>query len=53
MGTTSRTFSWREVVEKIDDEDRHKNNLYPVVWKFSNGQVKRDSGPTKGIYETP
>jgi hypothetical protein len=50
----SRTFSWREVVEQADDKDRHRDSLYPEVYYFGNGAViRRDSGPTKGIYETP
>ncbi len=49
---TTRTFSWREFVEKNDDENRHKDNLYPVTYKFQTSRVMRDSGPTKGIYES-
>lgn len=48
--TTSRTVSWREFVEGIDDENRHRDSLYPVVYKFSGGVEKRDSGPKSGVY---
>ncbi len=48
---TSRTFSWREQVERIDDKNRHRESLYPVVYIFSNGKKRRDSGPNSGIYE--
>lgn len=49
--TTTRDFSWREIVERNDDEDRHKDSLYPVVYKFSSGRKMRDSGPSSGVYE--
>jgi len=49
--TTSSTKSWKELVEEADDENRHIDSLYPVVYKFSNGKVRRDSGPTKGVYD--
>ena len=49
--TTFRQFSFREVVEKIDGPDRHRDNLYPIVYKWSSGLSRRDSGPTGGIYE--
>lgn len=42
--------SWREFVEKVDGEDRHKDSLYPVVYKVTGGREFRDSGPLKGIY---
>lgn len=42
--------SWREIVEKADDEDRHKDSLYPVVYKVSGSREFRDSGPLRGIY---
>lgn len=45
---TSR--SWRELVEKYDDEDRHKDSLYPVVYHMSGGRDFRDSGPSGGFY---
>ncbi len=45
-----RTFQWRDVVESFDNEDRHRDSLYPVVYIFSNGKVRRDSGPSAGIY---
>ncbi len=48
--STSSQFEWREVVEKADDDDRHVNNLYPVVYIF-NGRKFRDSGPESGVYE--
>ena len=46
----STDHSWRELVERIDDEDRHIDSLYPYVYFFSGGRKLRDSGPTKGIY---
>lgn len=49
--TTSRDFSWREVVEKVDGDDRHKESLYPKVYYFTGGRDRRDSGPASGIYE--
>ncbi len=49
--TTTRTFSFREVVEKLDGPDRHKDSLYPVVYTFSNNKTRRDSGPTGGVYQ--
>ena len=49
--STSRDFSWREVVEKADGPERHKESLYPNVYEFTGGRTRRDSGPTKGIYE--
>jgi hypothetical protein len=44
-------FNWRDIVEKFDDENRHQNNLYPVVYVFSNEATRRDSGPRSGVYE--
>ena len=35
--------SWREIVEKADDKNRHYESLYPVVYVFSNGRTFRDS----------
>ena len=49
--STSRDFSWREIVERNDEPNRHKNNLYPEVYFFSNKRPRRDSGPDSGIYE--
>ena len=49
--TSSSTRNWREIVEKADDKQRHKDNLYPVVYIMQNGRKFRDSGPTKGVYE--
>lgn len=49
--TTSRDFSFRELVEKIDGPDRHRDNLYPEVYQFSGGKPRRDSGPSSGIYQ--
>lgn len=49
--TTSRDFSFREIVEKIDGPERHKESLYPIVYEFTGNRPRRDSGPTKGIYE--
>ena len=46
MGTTTREFDWREVVEKLDDDNRHQESLYPVVYVFSNSVKRRDSGPS-------
>jgi len=48
--TTATTRSWRELVEKVDDENRHRDSLYPYVYEFSNGEKKRDSGPNGGPY---
>lgn len=48
--TTTTTREWREIVEKADGEDRHRDSLYPPVYFFSNGRVMRDSGPNSGIY---
>ena len=45
------TQSWRELVEQVDDDKRHVDSLYPVVYNFSSGKTKRDSGPTKGVYD--
>lgn len=47
---TTRTFSWREIVEKADGETRHIENLYPVVYEFGDRRF-RDSGPASGVYE--
>lgn len=47
-----RTFNWRDIVEKADDQNRHRDSLYPVVYIFSSGAVRRDSGPDSGVYET-
>ncbi len=47
--SSSTEFSWREVVEKADDADRHKDSLFPVVYIF-NGRKFRDSGPNGGVY---
>ena len=49
--STSSEFSWREEVERADDKNRHIDSLYPYVYKFSNGVLKRDSGPQKGVYD--
>ncbi len=46
-----RTFSWTEVVEAADDKNRLIDSLYPVVYIFSNGRLRRDSGPESGVYE--
>lgn len=47
------TQSWREIVEKADkDEDRHQDSLYPYVWYFNGGAIKkRDNGPRSLIYQ--
>ena len=50
MAGSFSTKSWREIVEKADDKDRHQDSLYPIVYEFSDGITKRDSGPKKGIY---
>jgi len=47
----STTFSWREIVEKAEGPNFHKESLYPIVYIFSNGRVRRDTGPEQGIYE--
>lgn len=47
---TTTTKSWREMVEKADDEDRHRESLYPVVYEFGGRVRKRDSGPNAGVY---
>lgn len=51
MGTTTREFSWRDLVEKADGETRHLESLYPVVYYWSSGRKHRDSGPAAGVYE--
>lgn len=48
---TSSTRSFREIVEKLDDPNRHRDSLYPVVYVFSNNRQFRDSGPDS-IYST-
>jgi len=48
---SSSTQSWREMVEKADDKDRHFESLYPVTYFFSNGRTRRDSGPESGVYD--
>lgn len=50
---TTSQISWRELVEALDDKDRHRDSLYPIVYKFSEDVEKRDSGPRKGIYTPP
>lgn len=47
----SSEFSWREIVEKADDKNRNLDSLYPVVYRFGKGVIKRDSGPQKGVYD--
>lgn len=49
--STSTSRSWRELVEEIDDKDRNEKTLHPVVYFFSNGVLKKDSGPQSGIYD--
>ena len=44
-------FSWREIVEKADDDNRHIESLFPVVYLVSGGRKFRDSGPESGVYE--
>lgn len=44
--------SWREIVEKADGPGRHEESLYPIVYNFSNGAKRKDSGPASGVYET-
>ena len=48
---TTRSIDWRELVEDADDENRHRDSLYPIAYRFSQGVIKRDSGPKSGIYE--
>ena len=48
--STSSQMDWREMVERADNDDRHRDSLYPVVYIFSNGKVMRDSGPNSGVY---
>ena len=50
LPVTMTSRSWREIVEKFDDENRHRDSLYPVVYTFGSGRQFRDSGPTSGIY---
>ena len=45
-----RVISFREWVEKIDGEDRHRDSLYPYVYEFGTRKF-RDTGPASGIYE--
>lgn len=47
---TTTTRSWREIVLKADGEF-HRESLYPIVYTFSNGAQRRDSGPQAGVYE--
>lgn len=49
--STSSQHSWRELVETFDDKQRHIDSLYPIVYVFSNGRKRRDSGPEAGVYE--
>ncbi|MDH5451740.1 MAG: hypothetical protein OEX14_00155 [Paracoccaceae bacterium] len=51
--TSTKTFNWREEVEKIDGPNRHTDSLYPIVYTFSGARPRRDSGPESGIYEKP
>ena len=40
------------MVEKAEKDDNYDyEKLYPVVYTFSRGVTKRDSGPRKGVYE--
>lgn len=48
--TAFTVFNWRDIVEKFDDENRHVDSLYPVVYFFSNDAKRRDSGPNSGVY---
>lgn len=49
--TKTTTRQWRDIVAKADDDNRHRDSLYPIAYKFTN-RTFRDSGPTKGVYET-
>ena len=49
--SSSSQFSWREIVEKADDDNRHIDSLYPVVYIMLSGRKFRDSGPESGVYE--
>lgn len=49
--STSRNFDWREVVEKNDGPERHRDSLYPEAYRFAQIKPKRDTGPNSGIYE--
>ncbi len=51
--STAKTFNWREFVEKFDEPNRHIENLYPIVYRFTSGRFRRDSGPESGVYEKP
>lgn len=46
-------YSWRAEVERVDGPTRHINDLYPIVYIFSNNTFRRDSGPESGVYEKP
>ncbi len=48
--STDSQMTWREMVERADNDDRHRDSLYPVVYVMSNGKVFRDSGPNSGVY---
>lgn len=48
--SASTQMSWRRLVEAFDDENRHRDSLYPIAYTFSDNKVKRDSGPESGIY---
>lgn len=48
--SNSTTRNWRELVEKVDGPDRHRDSLYPFVYFFSGHNNRRDSGPNSGVY---
>lgn len=46
----TRVFSLSEIVRKLEGDTYEYERLHPVVYNFSNGVTKRDSGPHSGIY---
>jgi len=50
-GNQNTQYNWRDEVERIDGESRHIESLYPIVYIFSSGAKRRDSGPASGVYE--
>lgn len=46
----TKEINWLALVERVDDDNRQQDSLYPVVYFFSMGKTKRDSGPDGGVY---
>ncbi len=47
---TTRNFSWREFVEKIDGPTRNFESNHPVVYRFGDTVLKRDKGNDSILY---